>query len=292
MSMKVGSIAAVESYDIRRLRRVNLQVGPTGIGDASSPCSVAVVIDVETTGLVQSTDKVIELAVRRFKYDDAGYITQIGERRSWREDPGFPLPVEITRLTGITDDDVAGQQIDDEAATDILVSADLIIAHHAQFDRPMVERRLSDLPQLAWSCSCHEIDWRESGFEGRSLGWLCAQAGYFFDAHNAESDIDAVIQLLQHSNSDGYPFMAELAENAASDSYLIEALGSAFETKDALRLRGYRWDPSSRAWWNEVLERDYITEQAWLAQEIYKAGRGATAMGPRITRRTALERYT
>ena len=137
----------------------------------------------------------------------------------------------------------------------------------------MIERRLSDLPQLAWSCSCHEIDWREAGFEGRSLGWLCAQAGYFFDAHNAESDIDAVIQLLQLRNAEGQPIMAELAENVASDSYLIEALGSAFETKDALRLRGYRWDPASRVWWNEVFDRDYITEQAWLAQESTRRAR-------------------
>ena len=45
MSMNVGGIAAVESYDIRKLRRVNLQVGPTGIGDASAPCSVAAVVD-------------------------------------------------------------------------------------------------------------------------------------------------------------------------------------------------------------------------------------------------------
>ena len=292
MPHAIGNIAAVDSYDIRKLRRVNVQVGPTGIGAPDASNRVAAVIDVETTGLDQSSDKVIELAVRRFKYDDAGYITQIGERRSWREDPGFPLPLEITRLTGITDDDVAGRHIDELAAIDILASADLVIAHNAQFDRPMVERRLNDLPQLAWACSCHEINWREAGFEGRSLGWLCAQAGYFFDAHNAESDIDAVIQLLQHSNSEGYPFMAELAENAASDSYLIEAIGSAFETKEALRLRGYRWDPASRAWWIEVHDRDYIVEQAWLAQEVYGACRGATSMGPRITRRTAIERYT
>ena len=78
MSMKAGGIAAIESYDIRKLRRVNLQVSPTGAGDANAPCSIAAVVDVETTGLDQSTDKVIELAIRRFKYDDAGYITQIG----------------------------------------------------------------------------------------------------------------------------------------------------------------------------------------------------------------------
>ena len=292
MSNTNGNISAVDSYDIRKLRRVRVRVGPTGIGVLDASNRVGAVIDVETTGLDQTSDKVIELAVRRFKYDDAGYMTQIGERRSWREDPGFPLPLEITRLTGITDDDVAGRHIDELAAINILASADLVIAHNAQFDRPMVERRLSNLPQLAWACSCHEINWREAGFEGRSLGWLCAQAGYFFDAHNAESDIDAVIQLLQHSNAEGHPFMAELAENAASDSYLIEAIGSAFETKEALRLRGYRWDSASRAWWIEVLDRDWIVEQAWLAQEVYGAGRGATSMGPRITRRTAIERYT
>lgn len=34
-----------------------------------------------------------------------------------------------------------------------------------------------------------------------------------------------------------------------------------------------------------------VAEQAWLAREVYANGKGARAMGPRLTRRDAYSRY-
>lgn len=277
--------------DIRQLRRVKLHVGETGFGDPDDPLRVAAVIDVETTGLNPDDDKVIELAVRRFKYDPDGHIVEIGRSWCWREDPGIPLPEDIVRITGITGQDLVGRRIDDRVATDIISSAGLVIAHNAAFDRPMVERRLTSLPVMDWACSCKEIDWAAAGFEGRSLGWLCAQAGWFYDAHRAEGDVDALVQLLRHERTDGRPLLWELDGRASCDSWLVEAVGSAFSTKDALRMRGYRWDPKAQLWWREVFDHDLLPEQAWLAHEVYAPGKQARAMEPRLTRRTARDRY-
>lgn len=276
--------------DIRQLRRVNLAVEETGVGDPDANCRIAVVVDVETTGLSRE-DKVIELALRRFRYDSYGRIVEIGKAWSWTEDPGEPLSDEIKRITGLNDLDLAGQKIDDKVATGILSSADLVIAHHAAFDRPMVEARFPSLPTLPWACSCNEIDWQEFGFEGRSLGWLCSQAGWFFDAHRAENDVDAVVELLRYKVPDGRSLMYELNNSAVSYSHLVEAIGSAFETKDALKGRGYRWNAEKRLWWREIFEDDLCAEQAWLALEVYASGKRAKAMGPRITQRIAYDRY-
>lgn len=280
-----------QSSDIRQLRRINLAVGETGFGDPDDPLHVAAVVDVETTGLDPENDKVIELAVRRFKYGPSGHIVEIGRSWSWREDPGVPLSEDVIRLTGITDQDLIGRRIDDRIATDILSSASLVIAHNAAFDRPLIERRLPNLPQSRWACSCSEIDWRTAGFEGRALGWLCTQLGWFYDAHRAEGDVDAVITLLSHERTDGRTFLWELDASAASDSWLIEAVGASISVKDVLRMRGYRWDPDGKVWWREVFDRDFHEEEAWLAHEIYAPGKLARTLGPRLTRLTAFDRY-
>lgn len=279
------------SPDFRQLRRIKLPVGETGLGDPDDPTHVAVVVDVETTGLDIEKDRIIELALRRFRYAPTGHIVEIGKAWSWGEDPGQALPEDVIRLTGITDQDLIGRRIDDRMATNILSSASLIIAHNAAFDRPLIERRLPDLPQRRWACSMNEIDWRAAGFEGRTLGWICTQAGWFFDAHRAEGDVDAVITLLMHERTDGRSFMWELDESAWSESILIEAIGSAMSTKEVLRARGYRWDPKAKLWWREVFERNFQDEEAWLAREIYGPDKYARAMGPRLTRRTAYDRY-
>jgi len=276
--------------DIRILRRVGLATGSTGRGDPDGP-HVGVVVDCETTGLDPATDVVIELALRRIRYDRDGRILKIDHLHSWREDPGRALSEEVSRLTGLTDADLVGRTIDDEAAVGLLRSADLIIAHNARFDRGFVERRLPGAAGLAWACSCAEVDWAASGFDGRALGWLLTQAGRFHDGHRASADVDALVTLLSHPMADGRPALAELIESSASPSVKVEAIGADIGVKDALRLRRYRWDPVGRLWWKEIPGAEVTAEEFWLAANVYGLDRRARAMGPRLTEVTARDRY-
>ena len=289
--ISLGEARAADNADARVLNRIGIVPGVTGDGDLDGHTTTALVVDVETTGLDPERDAVIELAMRRFRFDDDGVIVQIGRCWNWREDPGFPLPVEIIRLTGLTDPDLRDKRIDDDVVTRIVEEADLVIAHNCAFDRPMMERRFPQLPGRPWACSCEQIDWQDAGFEGRSLGYLAMQAGWYFDGHRAQNDVDAVVELLRHEGTHGMPLLYELYENALADSHLIEAVGAAFSVKDDLRVRGYRWNSADRVWWREVPDRDLVTEQAWLAREVYAHGKGARGMGPRMTRRNAFSRY-
>jgi DNA polymerase-3 subunit epsilon len=64
------------------------------------PTKRAIFVDVETTGLDASKDAVIELGIVPFDYTLDGTIVAVGEPFGSLQDPGFPIPVEITALTG------------------------------------------------------------------------------------------------------------------------------------------------------------------------------------------------
>lgn len=273
------------------LRKLKLCEGHTSVPYDGSDTFIGAVIDVETTGLDPDIEVIIELAIRRFRFDGQGRILSIDRVWSWLEDPGRPLSARVTQLTGLTDAGLAGTQINEAAAMRLLSSSHLIIAHNAAFDRKFVERRLPKAAGLAWACSCHEVDWAAAGFDGAKLGPLLNQIGLFFGAHRASNDVDAVVALLGHPLPDGRPVLAELVERSSAPSMLVEAVGADFSVKEDLRNRGYRWDPPSKTWSKEVVASDLPEEQSWLGHHVYGPGNRAKAFGPRIIDISARERY-
>lgn len=254
--------------------------------DPHTSSRIGVAIDVETTGLDRETDRIIELAIQRFRFDEAGRIIQVGVPRVWREDPGIPIDPKITRLTGLSAGDVTGQAIDDAVAVDILSSADIIIAHNAAFDRPFVDRRLSAIAGKPWACSMAELDWLELGFEGRALAHLVSQCGWFYEGHRAENDILALLYLLSHGLPDGETILAKLIACSEQPTYRVNAIDAPFDAKDRLKSRGYRWDAVFRFWWRSIGEGESDAERAWLLSDVY-AGYGEPAFIPV----TACERH-
>lgn len=101
---------------------------------------LAVLVDTETTGLQHANDEVIEIGAVAFTYDDDSTVGDVVGVYSGLRQPSSPIPPEITRLTGITDGMVAGQEIDIDALDALIEPADLVIAHNAGFDRPFCEK--------------------------------------------------------------------------------------------------------------------------------------------------------
>ena len=267
--MLVGALEEVGNY--RVLRRLTAFSDAELAGrTASAATTIGCVVDVETTGLDHARSVIIELAVQRFRFDAQGRICQIGIPRSWREDPGCALDEKITALTGLTDADLAGRRIDDAEAMQVLASAQVIIAHNAAFDRPFVEARLPDLKGRPWACSCRDIDWRAVRFEGASLSQLLMQCGWFYEAHRAETDVLALLRLLDHVLPTGDTVLKVLIANAQEPTFRLDAVGAPFAAKEALKDRGYRWDAPNRHWTREVAPDDLLHESEWL--EVYAYG--------------------
>ena len=246
-----------------------------------------VFLDVETTGLDPERHKVIELAMIRFAFNDAGEILGALAPFAAFNDPGEPIPANITRLTGIDDAMVKGRVIDLEAIDDYLDGVELIIAHNAAFDRLFAERVSFDFFR-AWGCSIADVDWSAEGFEGTKLSYLLIQRGWFHHAHRAEADCAAALALLNAPLPvSGRTPLAEIVERSRLETMRIRAVGAPFEVKNLLKERGYRWDAGAanreRCWYRDLLPDEADTEIGYL--------RDCLGVNPSVTRISALYRF-
>jgi DNA polymerase-3 subunit epsilon len=202
-------------------------------------------VDVETTGTNPDRDKIIEFGICLFEYDrQSGRMYKVLGSWEWFEDPGCSIPPEITNITGITDEMVAGHTIDDRAVDDLLSRVVLVIAHNADFDRRFLERRHPTFAAKHWACSRFDIDWKAEGIRSSALEFVAYSLGFFHDGHRAASDCRATLHALaQRLPCTGRLALQALLEQARLPTWRIWAKDAAIEKKDALKARGYTWSP-------------------------------------------------
>jgi DNA polymerase III subunit epsilon len=236
--------ALAKSADYRVLRRlVRRTTFAPSIGQSTK---TGILLDVETTGLDQQKDEVIELGMVKFDYLPDGRIAGLRDVFSSFNEPSAPITPEVIALTGITNEIVAGQRIDEAAVSSFADDAVIVIAHNASFDRKFAERYWPAFQRKAWGCSATEVEWRKHGFEGSRLGYLLNGAGFFHQAHRAVDDCHALLEILAFElPTAGAPALAVLLEQARKKTMRVWAEQSPFELKDALRRRGYRWSDGS-----------------------------------------------
>jgi DNA polymerase-3 subunit epsilon len=297
--MRLPPDTASEEEMIRHLQatgryRVLTRIEPRPVAVAPRPEFLlrGVIVDVETTGLNHRNDEIIEIGAIAFTFDPSGTIGDVTEIYSGLQQPMISIPAEITQLTGISDEMVAGKMIDTGKLRALVEPADLVVAHKAGFDRPFCEAFSSLFAGKAWACSASEIDWVSRGMEGTKLGYLMGQSGYFRDAHRALDDCYALLELLaaRPDGSGGAPF-AELYAASQRSLARIFAEHSPFDMKDQLRARGYRWtdgnDGQPKSWWIDVAEDALEDELKYLRSEIYCWEEA----DPLVSRLTAFERF-
>jgi DNA polymerase-3 subunit epsilon len=250
-------------------------------------------VDVETTGTNPDGDRIIELGICPFEYDrQSGRIYRVLGCGEWFEDPGFSIPPEIVRITGITDEMVAGQRIDEHAVDDLLNRVVLVIAHHADFDRRFLERQLPIFAAKHWACSRADVDWKAEGIRSSALEFVACSLGFFHDGHRAASDCRATVHALaQQLPGSGRLALQALLEHARLPTWRLWARDAAIEKKDVLKARGYSWSPGEsgrpRCWYRDVSDADKAAEAAWLRANVMGPDQAVWAL-----RITARDRYS
>jgi DNA polymerase-3 subunit epsilon len=248
------------------------------------------ILDTETTGLDWRKDKIIELALLLVEVDlGTGLPLKVLDVYDELEDPGMPIPAVALRVTGITDEMVQGKRLDEARIATLLEGVSLVIAHNARFDRAFMEGRLPAFAALPWACSLADIDWGEEGRGSAKLEFLASELGWFYDAHRAEMDCHALLAVLSEAlPRSGHSGLKALLLAGQSTNYKVMATGSPFDSKDALKGRGYRWDAERKVWHTSVADAQALdAECEWLKASVY----GKRAARVEIEQITALERF-
>ena len=94
-----------------------------------------VVFDIETTGLTCGKDKITEIGAVKISGG------QVVERWSTFVNPQMPIPEKIVKLTGITDEMVAGAPVIDDILGEFLTfcKGAVLVAHNAAFDTSFIK---------------------------------------------------------------------------------------------------------------------------------------------------------
>jgi len=282
--------ALAQSADYRVLRR--LVARPTYTPASGQEVRTGILLDCETTGLDCAKDEIIELGMVKFDFAADGRILGVRDSFSAFNEPSVPISVEVTALTGISNEMVAGHKFDDAAITAFAESAVITIAHNSGFDRKFAERYWPLFEHKAWGCSMSEIDWRKHGFAGSQLGYLLNGAGYFHQAHRAVDDCHALLEILDFVlPTTRASALALLLETARRPTLRVWAEQTAFQLKDSLKRRGYRWNDGSdgrpKSWFIDVDETALDDEIAFLRSEIYMQD-----VEPTVQRLTAFSRFS
>ena len=252
--------SALEGAGLAMLRLATLGNFPTCTDpDRLSAARTGIILDSETTGL-EATDEVVELAMLRFRFDEQG-ILALDEVFNELREPGVPISEGASRVTGITAETVAGKRITDDQVAQFLTGAELVVAHNAGFDRPMVERTFpgAGFDEIAWHCSLAQVDWEERGKKGRSLESVVLSEGYVYGSHRADADVFATAFAL-NSGSEETSFSEMLRKGAVETIKVVAESYDFSETRNtALKNAGFRFSMDGseslglkKMWYKEV----------------------------------------
>lgn len=283
----VQQIAQHPDYQV--LKRVPASFLPRASSDSQH--FVATIVDLETMGLQAIEHEIIEMGLLSFSFSKTDGILAVLDSYNELNDPGKPIPPEVTQVTGISNEDVKGKTIDWDKVTQLLSASHLIICHNSGFDRNFLELQTPSslqplIQSLAFACTMKDINWKERGIESAKLDYLNWKLGYFYDGHRALNDCWATFNLLiQAPNA-----FEELKANVRKKETLLVAANASFDKKDLLKQREYRWSDGlgrlPKSWWKIIANELLADEKRWLDEAIYgKAGVSDTLPSAAITAR-------
>ncbi|AZU61035.1 3'-5' exonuclease [Neobacillus mesonae] len=154
-----------------------------------------VVLDLETTGLDHTTEQITEIGAIKL---DAAFKEVDRFHTMVSLAPGKELPEFITKLTGITVQDLEGAPTEQEALAKLseFIGDSIVVAQNAPFDLSFISR--GDIYPKQFICTRALVRYVEPELSA-SLKDVCKRRGIELNGHHrALNDVEATIDVLKH----------------------------------------------------------------------------------------------
>ncbi len=224
-------------------------------------------IDLETTGLSTTNDRITELG---FIFRDTNFKKPCAHFSSLVHDADYPkLTPFITGLTGLTDELLQEFGRSPDMVFKYLElfvvkhRPDYFVAHNGTtFDKPFLYNELaragmstSHIHKVAWLDTRTDIPFTPEPSSRRLIHLAAEFAGYVSShSHSALYDCMTMDKLLEKYD------LEEVLKLNSIPNVVIKALVQK-ENKDLAKFNGFRWDPAQIAWLRTIKQTELEVEK-------------------------------
>lgn len=217
------------------------------------------VLDFETTGVDSSKDQLLEIGAVVVDVETKRMIAAFSNIIEPLKPVDPNVYVEITPLTGLTEKLVSTFGIGAGHAGEVLgsmlgLSAGVICAHNAPFERAFVERYWPTIaPPLTWVDTATDLELPPHYKGGHSLGQLCYESHISNPfPHSALGDAMATALLLMSCD------FSKTLDNATATKIEVIAMVS-YDDRQKAKDAGFRYDGNTKKWKKTVKEKELET---------------------------------
>ena len=216
-------------------------------------------IDFETTGLSAKDDRIIELGAVLWEWETSTPLLLV----SGLVNPERPIPEEITKITGITDEVVILYGTPEKMAIErlqiMMGEADYCMAHNAAFDKGFYEETVERLGirdiDRHWLDTMQDIKFPPE-IKTRNLQHLAADHGFVSPfRHRAVFDVLTMLKVASNYSID------DITARANEPTLYIQALVT-FDEKEKAKELGFRWYAPQKIWWKDMKSSDFEAMQS------------------------------
>ena len=172
---------------------------------------ISIVFDTETTGLLLPRTAGLEKQPRIIEFGCARMAgAEIASEHNWLINPEMEISEEITKITGITNEDLVGKPTFLEVLPEIeevFAGTTNLLAHNAHFDKTMLANELERAARTGFPwpeniiCTINEYRHEFGGKNMKLTALYLRKLGRELQqTHRALDDVKAMIEILQSDN--------------------------------------------------------------------------------------------